>query len=282
MNSIALRGLKIYFKDKAAVFFSLLGVIIIFCLFVFFLGDLMQFDFLDNVKEIMNSWMVAGMMASASITTCMGAYGIMVTDKEQKIIKDFYSSPIKRSSIVGGYMLTGFVISIIMSLITFAFGEIYIVASGGSLIAADQILGILSVVILSSFASSALICFIISFIKTSNAFTTLSVVIGTLIGFLVGAYINIGSLPDGVQTLIRYFPPAHAAALFRSILMQKPMAAGFENASDHLGGFKESLGVVFKYGDTVAEPYVHVLFLIGAGVLFYLLAIANIARKPNL
>jgi|GEM_PF-5850029 len=66
MRQMTIRGLKLFFRDKSGVFFSLLGVIIIFCLFVFFISDLATqgLDFLDNASYIMNSWMVAGMLAS--------------------------------------------------------------------------------------------------------------------------------------------------------------------------------------------------------------------------
>ena len=35
MKGLTLRGLKIYFRDKGGVFFSLLGGLIIFALFIF-------------------------------------------------------------------------------------------------------------------------------------------------------------------------------------------------------------------------------------------------------
>ena len=120
MNQMTIRGLKIFFKDKGGVFFSLLGVIIIFCLFIFFIGDSITegLDFLDNAEYVMNSWVVAGMLASSAITTSMGAYAVMVSDREHKCIKDFYSSPLKRSSVAAGYMCTGLIISIILSIVT--------------------------------------------------------------------------------------------------------------------------------------------------------------------
>lgn len=99
MSQMVIRGLKIFFKNKGGVFFSLLGVIIIFCLFIFFIGDSIteNLDFLDNAEYIMNAWLIAGMLASSSITTSMGAYAIMVSDRENKCIKDFYSSPLKKA-----------------------------------------------------------------------------------------------------------------------------------------------------------------------------------------
>lgn len=284
MRQMTERGLKIFFKDIGGVFFSLLGVIIIFCLFIFFIGDSITegLEFLDNAEYIMNSWVVAGMLASCSITTSMGAYAVMVSDREHKCIKDFYSSPLKRSSVAAGYMCTGLIISILMSIITFIVGEIYIVANGGELASFMMILKVLGAIILSAFASSAMVCFIISFVKTGNTYTTISIILGTLIGFLVGAYICIGELPSGVQWVIKCFPCAHAAVLFRQVLMADGMVEGFADLpAVARTEFEETVGVTFQYGDWQPELWFHIVVLIGTGILFYLLAILNMSRKAK-
>ena len=284
MNQMTVRGLKIFFKDKGAVFFSLLGVIIIFCLYIFFVGDSITegLDFIDNAEYVMNSWMIAGMLASSAITTSMGAYAVMVSDKEQKCIKDFYSSPLKRRDVAAGYMFTGLIVSIIMSVVTFVFGEIYILANGGELVSFAVMLKILGVILISSFASSAMVCFVVSFVKTGNTYTTISIILGTLIGFLVGAYICVGELPDGVQWVVKCFPCAHAAVLFRQLLMADGLAVGFEGLpNEALTEFQNKLGITFEYGDWAPEAWFHVLVLVGTGILFYLLAIINMSRKAK-
>lgn len=281
MKQISYRGLKLFFRDKGGVFFSLLGVIIIFALFLFFIGDSIMegLDFLENVEELMNAWVVAGMLASSGITTSMGAYAVMVSDKEQKNGKDFYSSPLKKRDIVGGYMITGFIISVIMTALTFIFGEIYIVAQGGSILEPIKILQVGGIILLSSLSSSALVCFLVSFLKTVNAYTTVSIILGTLIGFLIGAYVCIGNLPSGVQMVMKCFPCAHAAVLFRQIMMEDAMTAGFVDLPNStLMEFQETVGVIFRYEQQIAEPWVHISVLIISGICFYLLAIMNISH----
>lgn len=259
-------------------------MIIIFCLFIFFIGDSITqgLDFLDNAEYVMNSWVVAGMLASSAITTSMGAYAIMVSDRENKSIKDFYSSPIKRRSITAGYMCTGLIISIIMSIVIFIFGEVYIIFSGGEMINFDTMIKVLGVILLSSFASSAIVCFIVSFVKTSNAYTTISIILGTLIGFLVGSYITIGNLSETVQWLIKCFPCAHAAVLFRQLLMAEGMASGFSDLpATALIEFKNKLGVTFEYGAWKPGVEFHILILLATGIVFYFLAIINMSRKAK-
>ena len=284
MKIMVKRNLKIYFQDKAAVFFSMLSVIIIFALYIFFIGDSISsgLKFLPHPNRLMRAWMLAGMLASASITTSLGAYGVMISDRENKTIKDFYSSPVSRRQIAGGYIITGFIISIIMSIFTLIFGEIYMGMIGGAVLDMDILLKLFGVIVLSAFASSAIASFIISFLKTNSAYSAASTIVGTLIGFLVGAYIPIGNLPENVQWLVKYFPCAHSAVLYRQLLMESSIKENFANQPTAvLKETKEILGVVFVYNGHTASAWMSVVALLITGVVFYLLAVLVLIRKEN-
>ncbi|MCT2917276.1 ABC transporter permease [Limosilactobacillus fermentum] len=284
MKIMVKRNLKIYFQDKASVFFSMLSVIIIFALYIFFIGDSISsgLKFLPHPNRLMRAWMLAGMLASASITTSLGAYGVMISDRENKTIKDFYSSPVSRRQIAGGYIITGFIISIIMSIFTLIFGEIYMGMIGGAVLDMDILLKLFGVIVLSAFASSAIASFIISFLKTNSAYSAASTIVGTLIGFLVGAYIPIGNLPENVQWLVKYFPCAHSAVLYRQLLMKGFIKENFANQPTAvLKETKEILGVVFVYNGHTASAWMSVVALLITGVVFYLLAVLVLIRKEN-
>lgn len=280
MKIMVKRNLKIYFQDKAAVFFSMLSVIIIFALYIFFIGDSISsgLKFLPHPNRLMRAWM----LASASITTSLGAYGVMISDRENKTIKDFYSSPVSRRQIAGGYIITGFIISIIMSIFTLIFGEIYMGMIGGAVLDMNILLKLFGVIVLSAFASSAIASFIISFLKTNSAYSAASMIVGTLIGFLVGAYIPIGNLPENVQWLVKYFPCAHSAVLYRQLLMEGSIKENFANQPTAvLKETKEILGVVFVYNGHTASAWMSVVALLITGVVFYLLAVLVLIRKEN-
>lgn len=284
MLNLAYRNLKVFFRDKMSVFFSLLSVFIIIGLYVLFLGDVITADMegIEGSRFLMDSWIMAGILAVASITTTIGAFGIMVEDRAKKNIKDFQSSPLKRYEIAGGYIISSFSVGIIMSLVALALSEIYIVSSGGSLLSIASFLKVISVIIISVISSSSMVYFIVSFFSSTNAFATASTVIGTLIGFLTGVYIPIGTLPAPVQSFIKIFPVSHSAALLRQIIMDEPIKNSFEGIpKDVLLGFKEQLGVTFKYGDYIANTWIHIGVLVLTAILFYGLAIFNLSRKKN-
>ena len=92
------RNLKMFFRDKTAVFFSLLAVFIVLGLYIVFLGDVWVDSFKRNkrCKNLMNCWIMAGLIGVTSVTANIGAFGIMVEDKSKNKIKDFVVSPMKK------------------------------------------------------------------------------------------------------------------------------------------------------------------------------------------
>ncbi|GJM82293.1 ABC transporter [Paenibacillus sp. HMSSN-139] len=232
MWSIANRNLKIFFRDRAAVLFSLLAVFIILGLYVVFLGDTIadSLPVIDGASVLINSWVLAGILAVTSVTSTMGAFGIMVEDRSRKILKDFTTSPLRRSRLTGGYILSACSVGVIMSVVTFILGELYILVLDGELLPLLSILKVLGLIVLSVLASSSIVFFITTFLRSQNAFSAASTVIGTLIGFLTGIYVPMGSLPEAVQWVIKVFPISHAGVLIRNVMLERPMEVSFHGA----------------------------------------------------
>ncbi len=282
MIAFAKRNLKLFFRDRSAVFFSLLAVFIIIGLYALFLGDVWVKNMpqIKNARLLMDSWIVAGLLAVTSVTTTMGAFGVIIDDKSKKIFKDFYAAPMKRSSITGGYIISAFIIGVIMSIVTLLIAEIYLFASGGELLGIIAFLKVIGLILLTSMTNTAIVCFVISFFESQSAFATASTIIGTLIGFFTGIYLPIGSLPDAVQFAVKIFPISHAASLFRQVIMEVPLKAAFSNAPvEYLNEFNEMMGVVFRFDNYTVPPAVSVIVLTLTAVVFYFLSILNMSRK---
>lgn len=284
MNAIAFRNIRVFFRDRLAVFFSFLSVFIILGLYIVFLGDLMAEGLPDapGVRHLINNWVMAGILAVTSITSTMGAFGIMVEDRARRALKDFTASPLRRSHIAGGYVLSAVAIGLIMSFVTLLLAELYIVLMGGQWLSFVKMLQVAGLLVLAVLASSAIMFFIASFLKSQHAFSTAGTVIGTLVGFLTGIYIPIGSLPEAVQWVIKLFPISHAGALIRSIMMEQPMAVTFAGApSDAIKEFELRMGVMYQFGDWTVTPGASIAILIGTTLLFYALSIIVVSRKSR-
>ncbi len=281
MTILIKRNLKVFFRDRAAVLYSLLAVFIIIGLYALFLGDVWMGQLpKESGRFLIDSWLIGGLLAVTSMTTSLGAFGIMVEDRADKIAKDFYAAPVKRRDITMGYLLSVLVIGLIMSAVALVLSEVYILLYGGKLLSMAELLKVLGVILLSTFSSTAMMGWIVSFFKSRNGYTAVSTIVGTLAGFIAGIYLPIGQLPEAVQTVVKAFPISHAAALLRQIMMQSPAADVFAGAPEGMvSSFNEMMGVTFKLGDFSVTPLISILFLAASAVLFYGLAIANMARK---
>ncbi len=278
------RNLLVFFKDKASVFFSLLSVFIIIGMYALFLGDVWTSSMKDvpNARNLMDCWIVAGLIAVTSVTTTMGAFGTMVEDKSKKIIKDIHSSPLPRVSIAGGYILSAFVIGVIMCVVALVLCQLYLLSGGGTLFTGVQLLKIFALILLSTFSNTALVLFFVSFFQSNNAFSIASTIIGTVIGFLTGIYIPIGQLPAGVQTVIKLFPPSHSALLLRQVIMEDAIKTGFAGApASVVSDFKEMLGVTFQVGGKIVTPLTSMAVLVVAGFFFLGLSLLSLSRKKR-
>jgi multidrug/hemolysin transport system permease protein len=285
MISLAKRNIKLFFRDKSAVFFSLLSVFIIIGLYVFFLGDAWVSSFdesMPNPEVVMGSWIMAGLLAVTSVTTTMGVFGTMVEDKSRDIYKDFVSSPIKRSSLTGGYIISSYVVGMIMCLVTLVLAEAYILYCGGELLSLWAILKVIGILVVLNFTSTCMVMLFVTLFSSRKAFGTASTVLGTLIGFLTGIYLPIGQLPEGVQTVVKAFPITHGAALLRQIMMKVPMSVTFANVpAEYVQEFEEELGVTLSFGNSTVSPAVSIAILVVSGALFFILAAINMSRKER-
>ena len=285
MISFAKRNLKVYFRDKSSVFFSLLAVLIVLGLYILFLGDQLIHSVSDMVSggdRLMDSWIMAGILAVTPVSTTLGSFGAIVNDKSRKIIKDFRCSPIKSGSLAGGYIISSFCVGTIMSVFALVIIEIWFAAKGYALLSGLQLLQTLGVILISVLTSSAMMYLVVSLFSSQNAFATASTIIGTLIGFITGIYLPIGSTDQSVQYVIEFFPISHAASLFRKILMADPMAESFKNIPEkHLTDFKLEMGVEFNAFDHSFTTLESILYLLGAAVIFYIIGILITKKKSK-
>ncbi|MCC0634498.1 ABC transporter permease [Clostridioides sp. ZZV15-6388] len=283
MFNIAQRNIMIFLRNKRGVFSSFLGAIIVIAIYIIFLGENLKEGY-PNIKDIdilMNSWAMAGIISVVSVTTTMGSFGVTVLDKELKRTKDFYCSPVKTRELVGGYILSSYLIGVIMSIFTFILAEIYIVLSGGQFLPMLSIIKVIGVILLTVLSSSAMIFFIVNLLNSIDTFATASTIIGTLIGFLTGIYIPIGSLPQAVQTIIKLFPISHGTVLLRQIITESPSKVTFVDSTNVLTVFNEHMGVTFGGIGSLHETSIHIMFLVISAIVFYFVTILMVSRKES-
>lgn len=282
MFMLVKRNLRLYFRDRSAVFFSLMSVFVALGIYFLFLADTMISDLeeIEGITYVLDSWFLSGSLAIMSVTITLASYGTMVEDETNNIRKDFLSSPIKRSKLTLAYILSSCIIGIIMSLVVLGIGEAFIVARGGELLSIASFLKVFLIIIVSVVSSSAMMFFLASFLHSNSSYSGASTVIGTLIGFLIGLYMPMGSLPDGVQNFVKFVPTFHSSAMFRQVIMEQPMAEGFENLpSSFFTEFEQMMGITIQIGDLQVEMWMGIAFLVVVAVVFYVLSLLKVSRK---
>lgn len=280
------RNNKIYRRDRTLLLLSLLSVFIVILLYAVFL----QQTQIDTIKELVgstkaskamvNEWMVAGLLSITAVTTTLGAFGIMVKDKESKKTNDFLTAPLSRSTIQLSYVINSFGIGLFFSLLAFVGCELFLVLAGSEIMGSVKILKVLGIIVLSVALSSSINLFLTLFIHTQNAFSTLSTIVGTAIGFLCGVYVPIGGVPTFVQNIIMYFPISHTAVLLRKAFMTDSVQTVFKDATpEQILEYKKHYGIVYEMNDKLVTSAYSLWMILITMVAFTIISLAIFKKK---
>lgn len=272
------RNVKVFIKDRANVFFSMLAPLIVLVLYVLFIGR-MQSDGIiaslaeygvsadDAVRAFSDSWMLSGVMATSCITVPLCACSTMVYDKNRGVSADFAASPIPAWLPSAAYFLSVVVAGLIICLIVLCVCFGWLAISGSWLLSVGDVFACIGVTVLSVLSSSTLLVFVIGFIRSEGAFTGLNVIIGTVTGFLIGAYIPISNFPAAVQYVTLFVPGSYSAALFRTFFMDGAVEEMAQAVSPQFAqGLADSFSVRLNFfGEPLATGWAAVIL---AGTVF--------------
>lgn len=281
MLALINRNLKLFFRDRMAVFYSLLSSLILIGLYFVFLEGTLSEEVANYVDPdlIMFNWLIAGILAINSIATTLTVFGIKVKDDEKDITKDFHSTPTSKAKIAGGYIGAAFVVSMLVSIFTLVISEGIIFFRHGEITNIITLVRVLGITIITVFSNSAMMYLLILFIKSSSTYSIASSLIGSFSGFLAGVYIPIGVLPNWSSYIIKIFPASQAASLFRKTLMSSEFQRMRDVPNEVITEIRETLGVVFTLGDNYITTSQSIIYVLGTGIIFYLLAVWKLSKK---
>ena len=291
------RNMLVYVRDRANIFFSLLSMIIIIGLMVVFLGKMNADNVVDllseyggvrdsaadlaNAQQLIILWTLAGIVVVNSVTITLSMVGIMVEDEAHKKLSSFFVSPVNRMVFVLGYVIAAMLMGILMCVLTFVLGEAYIGVIGGDLLTLTQMLQVLFYIVLNVFTSASLVFLIANFVHSLSAFSGLSTVIGTIVGFIAGIYLPIGMLPEKVQMVLKCFPLFYGCSFLRELFTKDILAKTFSNCPEQLiGSYKEFMGMTVIFQDDIVTNKVKVAILVISGIIFIGISVI-VQRRRN-
>lgn len=270
VSGLVERSLKIFLKDKASVFFSLLAPLIVLGLYLLFLGDI-QIDGIKAafegvpiddklLKSFVDSWMLAGVVSVACVTVSFSVQGITVQDREKGVLNDMLASPISRGIIDLSYLISNFVVTLCICLIVLAVAFVYVAITGWTLSFVDVVL-LISLTVMSVLSASVISTLVGLAFRTSSQHSAFVGIISAVIGFVMGAFMPLSAFPEGVQYVTLFVPATYSAALYRNLFMRgalEKIDAALPGAGDGLkGSFSMELDF---FGKTIGADMQAVIF----------------------
>lgn len=229
MNSLLAlvrRNTKLFFKDKGALFPSLITPIILLVLYATFLANVYRDSFEAgmpkgfNVPEKLINGCVGGELFSSLLAVCCVTVAfcsnmIMVADKMTGARNDLTMTPVKKSVMAFGYYISTLISTLIVCLIATAASFIYLANIGWYISVSDIFIILIDVVLLSLFgtAISSIINF---FLSTQGQMSAVGTIVSAGYGFICGAYMPISQFGSGLQKVISFLPGTYGTSLIRN------------------------------------------------------------------
>ena len=279
MLALLKRNFILYFRNRSGVFFSLLGALISFLLYIIFLQKNLTDAWTqlpDNTK-LLNNWLMGGTLAVTGITTSFTALTQMVQDRENQVDQDLFLTDLGSWGLQVSYLISSIIISFVMQVFMFAVMSLYFRES----LVISYLPEITLIMLLSSLLSSVVNILLIYRFQSVDSLGKLATIVGTASGFLVGTYIPIGVLPDFAQIIMKCTPATYIASLYRQILMKEPLETTFTGNSGLLQEFQEKMGIQINWQEllTKEETYFIVVIISLVAILLWLLFVKVFSKR---
>ena len=279
MLALLKRNFILYFRNRSGVFFSLLGALISFLLYIIFLQKNLTdaWSQLPDNTNLLNNWLMGGTLAVTGITTSFTALTQMVQDRENQVDQDLFLTDLGSWGLQVSYLISSIIISFVMQVFMFAVMSLYFRESP----VISYLPEITLIMLLSSLLSSVVNILLIYRFQSVDSLGKLATIVGTASGFLVGTYVPIGVLPDFAQIIMKCTPATYIASLYRQILMKERLETAFTGNSRLLKEFQEKMGIQINWQEllTKEETYFIVVIISFVAILLWLLFVKVFSKR---
>ena len=264
LMSLVKRNVKLFFKDKAMFFTSLITPAILLVLYVTFLGNVYRDSFEQNIKgfsvpdELVNSFvggqLLSSLLAVCCVTVSFCSNMLMVQDKVTGARRDLTMSPVKKPVLAMSYYIATFLATFIICIVAIGLGFIYLSSVGWYLSFADVLLVLLDVFILVMFGT-ALSSIVNFFLCSQGQLSAVGTIVSSGYGFISGAYMPISQFGTGLQKVLSFFPGTYGTSLVRNHMMKGTFSEmkQLKFPSDVVEGIKDSIDCNLYFFDSKVE-----------------------------
>lgn len=225
-SSMTKRNVKLFFKDKAMFFTSLITPMILLVLYMTFLAKVYRDSFATAVPDGLEldaklvNGMVGGEILSSILAVCCVTVAfcsnlLMVNDKVSGARKDLLISPTKKSTFALSYYIATLFSTLIISVVATVACFVYVACQGWYLSFVDVLLVFLDVFLLTMFGTALSSCVNV-FLSTNGQASAVGTIVSAGYGFICGAYMPISSFGTGLQTVLGFLPGTYGTSLLRN------------------------------------------------------------------
>lgn len=226
LKAMVVRNIRIFFKDKAMFFASLVTPMILLVLYSTFLGNVYTDSLTKSIPEELGvtekliDGAVAGQLLSSILAVCCVTVAfcsnlLMVQDKLSGARKDITVAPVKNSVVSLSYYIATVVSTMIVCFTAMAACLLYVRSQGWYMSAADIGCIAADVVLLTLFGT-ALSSIVNLFLATQGQISAVSTIVSAGYGFLCGAYMPISNFGSGLQKVLSFLPGTYGTSLLRN------------------------------------------------------------------
>lgn len=288
------RNCRLFFKDKGMFFSSLITPIILLVLYATFLAKIYRDSFVGAVPPGLVSdplidatvaaQLISSLLAVICVTVAFCANLISINDKASGAIRDLTVTPVRRSALAVGYFAAAAIVTLIVTLTTFAVCLIYLAFIGWYMSVADVFLLLLDVLLLTLFGTALSSC--VNFgLSTNGQASAVGTIVSAGYGFICGAYMPMSGFGAGLQRVLSFLPGTYGTCLIRNhamagVLREMRDTAGFPD--EVLEGIRDSIDCNLSFfGTQVTLPAMY-LILTGATLLLVgLYILLNALRRAG-
>ncbi|TPR23376.1 ABC transporter permease [Apilactobacillus timberlakei] len=282
MISLIKRNLMLYFNNRQRVFFSLMGAIISFILYVLFLKNGIQSDWksIHEGTKLLDLWLIGGTMTVTAITTTQSALNQKIMDKENNRIDDLMLTDTSKLGINAGYVFSSVIIGTIMQVAVYIIMSFYFLFADNLSINYEKLIAIILIAILSSFVWTMVNMIIDLFFDNQASISGVNSIVGTCSGFFAGVYMPLGTLPNVGQKIMEFIPASYNSALYRNLLMKHQMNISFKNVpAKFLTSFDKNMGLKINDVSTImGHTIILLVFIVILICIFSLISLLKRRR----
>ncbi|MDR0416890.1 MAG: hypothetical protein LBH76_06200 [Propionibacteriaceae bacterium] len=238
------RNCRIFLRDRVTLVFTATAPVVLMALFVIFfremtarsiaraiVGDGFAVDpmqllgpgIMSDVYAMCDAWLFASCVTMSTFACSLGMLASFVEDRSSGRFSDYLVSPVRRGQLTLGYILSSFVVAVVVSSGFMALGQLWAAVKGQAVMTPTEALGTIGAIALSSISYGTLHVFAVTFLASQGGLGGYSLIGGIAVGFLSYCYVPPGGLSAPITNTVGIMPFAQSAALVREPIMGPSM-----------------------------------------------------------